>query len=135
MGNQTKKKWILPLNIILIVIILGVGGYLIYKNIEHATPDADQAPASSQPLYEKLNGSWANKRSAFTVTINTKLGTYNGIEFGEQFNENIRIDSSGDNVVFFKVNGKKIVCQFLSADDIILTKEGGIALELRRVKL
>lgn len=116
---------------------ISIAVLLILCSCMNRSADNSSSSASIQkePLYKKLNGSWANKQYGFNVTINTGAGTYSGVEMGEKFNEQIRIDSTQGNVIFFKVNDKNIVCQYINDSDIVLSKEGGIAVEMKKVNL
>jgi hypothetical protein len=52
---------------------------------------------------------------------------------GETFNNKLTLVSEEANVVIFKSNENKIVCQFQENGGIMLTKEGGIPIILTRV--
>jgi hypothetical protein len=86
---------------------------------------------SAKPLHESLNGSWKN--DIMTVTFNFDKGIYSGVAMGETFNNKLTLVSEEANVVIFKSNENKIVCQFQENGGIMLTKEGGIPIILTRV--
>jgi len=82
--------------------------------------------------HENLNGSWKN--NIMTVTFDFDKGSYSGAAMGQTFNTKLTLVSEEANLVIFKSNENKIVCQFQDNGSIMLTKEGGIPIILNRVK-
>jgi hypothetical protein len=82
-------------------------------------------------LHETLNGSWEN--DIMTVTFDFDKGTYSGVALGQTFSTKLSLVSEEANLVVFKSNENKIVCQFQNNGSIMLTKEGGIPIILNRV--
>lgn len=88
--------------------------------------------SAKDSIHETLNGNWEN--NIMTVTFDFDKGTYSGAAMGQTFTTELSLVSEEANLVVFKSNENKIVCQFQDDGSIMLTKEGGIPIILNRVK-
>ena len=86
----------------------------------------------SDSPHQKINGTWTN--AIMTVTIDFEKNIYSGVALGKSFKNKLSLVSENANIVVFKSNNSKITCQIQDDDNIMLTKEGGIPIVLKRFK-
>ncbi|WP_306591623.1 hypothetical protein [Geothrix sp. 21YS21S-4] len=94
---------------------------------------------SGQPAHSavvsKLAGTWQN--DLMTVKIDLLQGKYEGIAMGEKFDKKLTIVKEIGNAVEFTVgegpDKAAITAQLQEDGSLILTKEGGIPLMMKRV--
>ncbi len=96
--------------------------------------DSPSQPAQSTAV-SKLAGTWQN--DLMTVKIDLQRGKYEGIAMGEKFEKKLAIVKELGNTVEFTTGegeGKAtILAQFQEDGSLMLTKEGGIPLIMKRV--
>jgi hypothetical protein len=80
-----------------------------------------------------IDGTWINK-NGYTVTINSKEHIYRGAALGETFDQDYQLKSFHDNIIVFESNGRRIVAQFNSENEMTLTKESGVPIIVTRLK-
>lgn len=83
--------------------------------------------ADSKPS-DKLNGTWTN--DLMTVTIDVANGLYTGILLGAPVDNRFKVIKEEPEYVLLEMTNAtttyKVVVQFQSNGDILMTKEGGI---------
>lgn len=67
-----------------------------------------------------------------TVTFDFEKGVYSGVAFGQPFSKRLSLVSEQVNVVVFRSGDTTITCQIQGDGAILLTKEGGIPVLLKR---
>lgn len=94
-----------------------------------------QPGASAQSVSQKLNGTWGN--DLMTVKIDFPGGRYDGIAMGAKFERKLTLVKELGNTVEFKTSDGQeeatILAQFQEDGSVMLTKEGGIPLSLKRI--
>ncbi len=88
--------------------------------------------AFGQDLAKRLNGIWAN--NIFTVEIDFDKGTYNGVAMGKPFEHKLSFVKEMGNVVYFKSDNTLIVAQLQEDGNLMLTKEGGVPMLVKKTK-
>ena len=88
--------------------------------------------ASAQELHERLNGTWHN--DIMTVTFDFENRIYSGVVLGQEFSRKLTLVSEKANIVTFRSDDTKIICQFQEDGRIMLTKDGGIPVLLRKIE-
>ncbi|WP_180146325.1 hypothetical protein [Desulfoluna butyratoxydans] len=68
-----------------------------------------------------------------TVKFDFDKGIYSGVGLGQSFSHKLSIVNEEANIVIFKSDDAKIVCQIQDNGSIILTKEGGIPLLFEKI--
>ena len=69
-----------------------------------------------------------------TVTFDFENGIYSGVVFGQEFSRKLTLVSEKANIVTFRSGDTKIICQFQDDGGIMLTKEGGIPVLLKKAE-
>ncbi len=115
---------------LLIIIMVGLSG--CSNQSKKAVDEKTNDTQTDQALHEKLNGTWQS--DIMTVTFDFNGGTYSGVAMGEEFSKKLTLVSEEANIVVFKSDDAKVVCQFQNDGSIMLTKEGGIPVTLTPVK-
>lgn len=87
--------------------------------------------AFCQELYKKLDGTWAS--DIFSVQIDTAAGVYAGVAMGQPFERKMTFVKEMANVVIFKADDNQIVAQFQGDGNLMLTKDGGIPMLVKRM--
>jgi len=88
--------------------------------------------ANAQELHERLNGTWQN--DIMTVTFDFENWIYSGVILGQEFSRKLTLVSAKANIVTFRSDDTKIICQFQEDGRIMLTKDGGIPVLLRKIE-
>lgn len=112
-----------------LVALLFVGATVYTKGFNMVT-----TPKKTEPVFY-IDGTWTNKKAAFTVTISSKGHTYRGSAMGEEFDQDYQLQSFHDNIVVFTTRGHKIVALFNALDEMTLTREDiGLPITVSRLK-
>lgn len=90
------------------------------------------ACSGEKKAHEKLNGTWESK--VMTVSFDFSKEKYSGISLGQAFDKKLTLVSEQGNAVVFKSNDTQITAQIQEDGSVILMKEGGIPIVLKRAK-
>lgn len=100
-----------------VVVVLAVLGMLV-------------GSALAGGLHQRLNGTWVS--DIFTCTFDFGSGVYSGVALGDEFEHKLELVKEAGNVVIFLSDGQRIVAQFQEDGTLILAKEGGLPVLLKR---
>jgi hypothetical protein len=112
--RSNKQISLLTIIVLTLLVIQGCGG------------------ENNENYHEKLNGRWTS--DLMTVEIDFGSGTYTGVALGQQFSREIELVSATKEVIEFTSNGTTIIAQFQSDGSILLTRDGGIPVNLKRAE-
>ncbi len=74
----------------------------------------------SNRVYDKLNGNWTNKDSAFSITINANQNNYYGSSKGNSFTGTFGILREENNTITLRVGKQKVLATLISDKDLSL---------------
>lgn len=88
--------------------------------------------AWAEEVHRKLNGVWVS--DVLTVKIDFDKGTYESIFMGEEKVRKLAFVKELGNSVVFTIDESKVTAQIQENGNVLLTKEGGIPVLMKRVK-